>query len=73
MKTLEGGRISIGALSLGIAQGALDQALRYASEREQFGKPLLKNTEFPNVLSLLGKVIIEPKVKIVISTCTLNH
>jgi alkylation response protein AidB-like acyl-CoA dehydrogenase len=43
MKTLEGGRISIGALSLGIAQGALDQALRYASEREQFGKPLLKH------------------------------
>ena len=43
MKTLEGGRISIGALSLGIAQGALDQALRYASEREQFGEPLLKH------------------------------
>ena len=40
MKTLEGGRISIGALSLGIAQGALDQALRYSTEREQFGKPL---------------------------------
>ena len=40
MKTLEGGRISIGALSLGIAQGALDQAVKYASERIQFGKPL---------------------------------
>jgi alkylation response protein AidB-like acyl-CoA dehydrogenase len=40
MKTLEGGRISIGALSLGIAQGALDQALQYSMEREQFGKPL---------------------------------
>ncbi|MCH2112744.1 MAG: acyl-CoA dehydrogenase family protein [Planctomycetes bacterium] len=40
MKTLEGGRISIGALGLGIAQGALDQALAYAAEREQFGKPL---------------------------------
>ncbi|KAA3609032.1 MAG: acyl-CoA dehydrogenase [Planctomycetota bacterium] len=43
MKTLEGGRISIGALSLGIAQGALDQALRYASEREQFGKALARH------------------------------
>ena len=43
MKTLEGGRISIGALSLGIAQGALDQALKYAMEREQFGKPLAKH------------------------------
>ncbi len=40
MKTLEGGRISIGALSLGIAQGAYDCALKYAQEREAFGKPL---------------------------------
>jgi len=40
MKTLEGGRISIGALSLGLAQGALDEALQYSMERSQFGKPL---------------------------------
>jgi butyryl-CoA dehydrogenase len=40
MRTLEGGRISIGALSLGIAQGAYDCALQYAKEREAFGKPL---------------------------------
>jgi alkylation response protein AidB-like acyl-CoA dehydrogenase len=40
MKTLDGGRISIGALSLGIAQGAYDVALRYADEREAFGKKL---------------------------------
>jgi len=40
MKTLEGGRISIGALSLGIAQGALDVAMKYAQEREAFGKKL---------------------------------
>ncbi|MCY2960131.1 MAG: acyl-CoA dehydrogenase family protein, partial [Planctomycetota bacterium] len=40
MKTLEGGRISIGALSLGIAQGALDVAAKYAQEREAFGKKL---------------------------------
>jgi alkylation response protein AidB-like acyl-CoA dehydrogenase len=43
MKTLEGGRISIGALGLGIAQGALDQAAAFAAEREQFGKPLAKH------------------------------
>lgn len=42
MKTLEGGRISIGALGLGIAQGAYDCALKYAEEREAFGKPLAK-------------------------------
>ena len=40
MKTLEGGRISIGALSLGIAQGAYEEAVRYATEREAFGKTL---------------------------------
>ena len=40
MKTLEGGRISIGALGLGIAQGAYDVALRHAQEREAFGKTL---------------------------------
>ena len=40
MKTLDGGRISIGSLALGIAQGALDQALAYAGERQQFGKPI---------------------------------
>lgn len=43
MKTLEGGRISIGALALGIAQGAYDQALRYSTERSQFDKPLAKH------------------------------
>ncbi len=42
MKTLDGGRISIGAMGLGIAQGSLDKALAYAQEREQFGKPLIK-------------------------------
>jgi alkylation response protein AidB-like acyl-CoA dehydrogenase len=40
MKTLDGGRISIGALGLGIAQGAYDVALRYAQDREAFGKKL---------------------------------
>ncbi len=40
MKTLDGGRVSIGALSLGIAQGAYDVAFQYAQEREAFGKKL---------------------------------
>lgn len=38
--TLDGGRISIAALSVGIAQGAFDAAREYASEREQFGKAI---------------------------------
>ena len=37
---LDGGRISIAALSLGIAKGAFQAALKYAKEREQFGKPI---------------------------------
>ena len=40
MKILDGGRISIGALSLGIAKGAYSAALKYAKERVQFGKPI---------------------------------
>ena len=40
MKILDGGRISIGALSLGIAKGAYQAALKYAKEREQFGQPI---------------------------------
>lgn len=42
MKVLNGGRISIAALSLGIAQGALQESVKYAQEREQFGKPIGK-------------------------------
>jgi alkylation response protein AidB-like acyl-CoA dehydrogenase len=40
MKTLEGGRISIGALALGIAQGAYEHALKYSKVRHQFGQPI---------------------------------
>ena len=40
MKVLDGGRISIAALSVGIARGALDASLEYAGTREQFGKPI---------------------------------
>lgn len=40
MKVLEGGRISIAALSLGIAQGAYEASLAYAQERHQFNKPI---------------------------------
>lgn len=40
MKTLDGGRIGIASQALGIAQGALDQAVDYAKERKQFDKPI---------------------------------
>src|SRR3989442_5200126 len=40
LKTLDGGRISIAALGVGIAQGAYEQAVSYAKQRKQFGKPI---------------------------------
>jgi len=40
MKVLDGGRISIGSLALGIGRGALEAATKYSKEREQFGKPI---------------------------------
>ena len=40
LKTLDGGRLSIGAMGLGGAQGCFEMALKYAKEREQFGKPI---------------------------------
>lgn len=40
MKILDGGRISIAALSLGIAKGAYDASIKYSKEREQFGQPI---------------------------------
>lgn len=43
MKVLDGGRISIAALSCGIARGAYEAALKYAKERVQFGKPIAQH------------------------------
>jgi alkylation response protein AidB-like acyl-CoA dehydrogenase len=56
MQTLDSGRIGIGALSLGIAEGAYEQALRYASERKQFGKPI---AEFQGVQFQLSDMATE--------------
>jgi len=43
MKTLDAGRIAIGSLALGLAQGAFDASLAYSQERKQFGKPISAN------------------------------
>jgi alkylation response protein AidB-like acyl-CoA dehydrogenase len=42
LETLDGGRISVSAMGVGLAQGALDMALEYAKERRAFGKPISK-------------------------------
>lgn len=48
MKTLDGGRIGIASQALGIAQGAMDETVKYTKERKQFGRSLAKfqNTQF---------------------------
>jgi len=42
LSTLDNGRLSIGAMGLGLAQGAYEMALKYANERQQFGRPISK-------------------------------
>ncbi len=56
MKTLDSGRISIGALGVGIAQGALDKALQYSKERKQFGKAI---SEFQAIQFMLADMATE--------------
>jgi alkylation response protein AidB-like acyl-CoA dehydrogenase len=56
MKILDGGRISIGALSLGIAKGAYEAALKYSKERHQFGQPI---SEFQGVSFKLADMATE--------------
>ena len=53
MKILDGGRISIAALALGMARGAYDAALAYSKQREQFGKPI---SEFQAVQHMLAEM-----------------
>lgn len=56
MKILDGGRISIAALSLGIAKGAYKAALKYSKEREQFGKPI---NQFQSINFMLADMATE--------------
>jgi len=56
MQILDGGRISIGALSLGIAKGAYEAALKYSKEREQFGQSISK---FQSIAFKLADMVTE--------------
>ncbi|WP_097047448.1 acyl-CoA dehydrogenase family protein [Flagellimonas pacifica] len=56
MKVLDGGRISIGALSLGVSKGAYKAALKYSKERVQFGKPI---SEFQGISFKLADMATE--------------
>lgn len=56
LSVLDGGRISIGALSLGIAKGAYEAALKYSQERHQFGKPI---STFQGIAFKLADMVTE--------------
>jgi alkylation response protein AidB-like acyl-CoA dehydrogenase len=58
MKVLDGGRISIAALGLGIAKGAYEASVQYAKERHQFGKPI---AEFQGIAFKLADMATEIK------------
>lgn len=51
MKTLDGGRISIGALALGMAQGAFEESVKYAKVRQTFGKPIIEHQAIAHKLA----------------------
>ncbi len=57
MKTLDGGRLGMAAQALGIAQGCLDEATRYAKERKQFGQPIAKFQDISFMLANMATQI----------------
>ena len=72
MKVLDGGRISIGSLGLGIAQGAYDTAREYAKEREQFGKPIARFQAIAFKLADMA-VTIEAADLLLLKACELKN
>ena len=54
MKTLDGGRLGVAAQSVGVAQGCLDEAVKYAKERKQFGKPIASFQAISFMLADMG-------------------
>ncbi len=57
LRTLDGGRISIAALSVGLAQGAYEAALRYSKQRKQFGRPISEFQAIQHKLSDMATAI----------------
>ena len=54
MQVLEGGRIAMAAMAVGLAQGALDQALRYMKQRSAFGKTLAEFNGLQGMIAEMG-------------------
>jgi len=62
MATLDGGRIAIGAQALGIAQACLDESVRYAKERKQFGRPLAANQAIQWMIADMAKDVMAARL-----------
>ena len=56
MKILDGGRISIAALSLGIAEGALEASIQYSKERQQFNQPINRFQALPQTADMAARL-----------------
>jgi len=64
MKTLDGGRISIAAMALGLAQGAMEAAVEFAKDRQQFGKPIADFQAIQNMIAEMATDIHAARVMI---------
>ena len=69
MKTLDGGRISIGALGLGMAQGAFEEAVRYSKIRHTFGRPLIDHQGIQFKVADMGMEIEAARLLIYRAAC----
>ncbi len=57
LATLDGGRIGIGAMAVGLAQAALDEAIKYGADRRTFGRPLTQHQAIQHMLADMGTEI----------------
>lgn len=71
LSTLDGGRLSIAAIGLGLAQGAYEMALSYSKKRKQFGKPIVENQAISFKLAEIA-VKIEAARSLLYNTCRLK-
>src|ERR671928_1261165 len=62
LQILDGGRITIGAMAIGLAQAAMDVAVRYAHERESFGKPIGAYQSVSNMIADMAVGLEAPRL-----------
>lgn len=73
MKVLERGRVGIGALSVGLARGALEESLSYARQREAFGKPLIEQQAIQFMLADMATSIDAARLLVREAAVTLDE